>query len=331
MQSRILAATFALITLLSSTPPARADMPGYSGSIAFTEAEKRRHEQGLKAIMETASACLEEDLSRHADFVRRFGISAFYGDNSSFAKKKIKRPDGSTAVVATTDDDKRAHLRRFRLDESLIRQLIPPKACPRGIADCPLLMQPTSCIGLSLKCLGNGFQAAGQGELWQRLYAFTKKNNARGDALQMGLQQLGWQLVYWNPDFSKAREWDREEQARYPGNPKNIWGQHEASLRSVLSSRHKYLYETVDDWSSLVNFGATVPARIQQVPFFVGIAHLGYHVFPGSYGRIIEGHSTRQISDAETLQTSPFSPLMEGGGPRGGPYKTGLVAIPPGY
>ena len=60
-------------------------------------------------------------------------------------------------------------------------------------------------------------------------------------------------------------------------------------------------------------------------------AHLGYHVFPGTYGQIIEGHSTRIVNDPETLQTSPFNPLVLGGGPRGGPYKSGIVAVPPGY
>ena len=70
---------------------------------------------------------------------------------------------------------------------------------------------------------------------------------------------------------------------------------------------------------------------VKNIPFFVGIAHLGYHVFPRSYGQIIEGHSTRQLNDPQALETSPFNPLVKGGGPRGGPYKSGLIAIPPGY
>ena len=104
-----------------------------------------------------------------------------------------------------------------------------------------------------------------------------------------------------------------------------------ARLASVLGPRHKYFWTTVDDWSSLVNFGRSEPELIKKIPFFVGIAHLGYHVFPGTYGQIIEGHSTRIVNDPETLQTSPFNPLVLGGGPRGGPYKSGIVAVPPGY
>lgn len=303
----------------------------YQGSAQITEFDRYQHARALPTIMKTAASCLQEDLNLQNQFIKKFGISAFYGDNSSFAKKTIKNFDGTTSTAFTTDEEKRAMLRSYKLPEFLIEQFVPRSECPNGVRDCPLKMQPTSCIGLALKCLGKGFRAAGQAELWGRIESYTLANGAQGDVLQLALQQLGWQLLYWNPDTSMAREWDLREQQRYPGDPKHIWGQHEDSLRSVMGPRHRYLYSTVDDWYSLVDFGETVPNRIRDVPFFVGIAHLGYHVFPGSYGQIIEGHSTRLVTDKNTLQTSPFSPLMPGGGPRGGPYKSGLVAIPPGY
>jgi hypothetical protein len=315
---------------------ASTSFAGYKGSLNFTAADRARHADGLRVIMDSASACLKAKLDKHNSFIHQFGVSAYYGDNSSFAKKKIIGDDGTEKTVLTTPEEKRQILRSMRVQESLVQQFVPqvqcfkvgddtvPREIPENAAQCKLAMQPTSCIG-------DGFAAAGQQDLWERIANFTQVNGVQGDALQVALQQLGWKIAYWNPDLSAAERWDQQEQEQYPGDPKHIWGRHVETEASVLGPRHKYFWTTVNDWTSLVDFGRTPPAAIQNVPFFVGIAHLGYHVFPGTYGQIIEGHSTRIVNDKDTLQTSPFNPLVMGGGPRGGPYKSGIVAIPPGY
>src|SRR5690606_3860379 len=120
-----------------------------------------------------------------------------------------------------------------------------------------------------------------------------------------------------------------QEKRQHPNNPKKIWGFHAYNWLTV-KKKGKYLYNKVDDISTLVNFGERTPEAIKRVPFFLGIAHMGYHVFPGSYGQIIEGHSTRQLHDPQAVETSPFNPLTDGGGPRG-LYRSGLIAVPPGY
>ena len=89
----------------------------------------------------------------------------------------------------------------------------------------------------------------------------------------------------------------------------------------------------MDDKSLLVGFGTTVPAEFRNVPFFVGVAHTGYHVFPGFAGDIIEAHSTRRLDSIDNLERSAFNPLKAGGGPRWTTtekYRSGLVGIPPG-
>lgn len=276
---------------------------GYQGDVTFTLAEVSNHQRALPRIMEVASGCLKREYDTHTKFFKKWGISPFYGDNSSFAKAS---PSG-----------KREYLRKYgKYSEKQIDFFLKTLA-------------PTSCIGLTLKCLGEGFDAAGEKETWQKLKTFTMQNGVTGGALMVGLQNLGWNLVYWNPDVSKNAAWDEQEKIQYPDNPKKIWGFHEYNWKTVNLKR-KYLYNTVDDVNAYVNFGKGMPKGIEKVPFFVGIAHMGYHVFPGAYGYIIEGHSTRQLNDSQTIEASPFSPLRNGGGPRG-LYRSGLVAIPPGY
>ncbi|MGZ3653637.1 MAG: hypothetical protein ACXWSC_20995 [Bdellovibrionota bacterium] len=322
---------------------ASTSFAGYKGSVSFTDLDRANHLRVLPTIMDTAARCLSADLAKHNAFIKRFGISAFYGDNSSFSRNLVQNPDGTTTKVPTTPEQKRAVLRSMGAQENLVQALVPQKQCftvdenpvpkeiPANKAYCQYAMEPTSCIGLSLKCLGQGFAAAHEDDLWQTILNFTLDNDVQGDALQVALQQLGWKLTYWNPDTTAAARWDQQEQQQYPNDPGHIWGQHVDTLAAVMGPRHKYLFETVDDWTTLVDFGHSEPDAIKRVPFFVGIAHLGYHVFPGTYGQIIEGHSTRQVNDPDSIQTSPFNPLVVGGGPRGGPYKSGLIAIPPGY
>lgn len=326
MKKKILPFLSATAAILALGPTAFA----FNGSLSFNDSEVRQHQSGLPVIMNTASKCLEEDLDRHNLFMRKYGISAFYGENARFATTTETDMFGRKVKRSTTNEEKRDQLRRHGFSENLVQQFVPARSCPNGIKDCPLKMEVSSCIGLALKCLKRGFERAGQGKIWARLRQFTRENDVTGNSLQHGLQLLGWKVVYWNPDTSRARQWDSAEQSRYPGNPKGIWGKHAQTLNLVMS-KHVYGGVRVDDTSSAIEFGRSSPEIFKRMPFFVGIAHQGYHVFPGSFGRIIEAHSTREINDPDELQTSLFSPLVNGGGPRGGPYKSGIVAIPPGY
>lgn len=270
----------------------------FNGQISFTPSEKQRHLQTLDQLMDQSSNCLEGELKTHQDFFRRHGFSMYYGDRSQFARMSWT--------------ERQNHLRSLGKD-------------PRFVE----VMKPTSCIGLALQCLREGFQAADQADLWQRIAAYTRLNNQYGNALQKALQELGWRLVYWNPAPERNEMWDEAEKRRNPTNSDRFWGYH--AYRYLTVNRHnRYYYNFVDDKDWLVGFGTNVPRDFKQVPFFVGTAHTGYHVFPGYFGQVIEGHSTRPLTDFDTIESSPFNPLQNGGGPRG-QYRTGLMAVPPGY
>jgi len=287
-----LTATMALLVGLGSRAHA-----GFQGTIEFTEQEKVAHLSALPVILKEAASCLQQDIEHHQSFYERLGISPFYGDRSAFAKM--------------TPVQKRAHLESLGQDPRILSEL-----------------QPTSCIGLTLKCLGRGFQVGGQQDVWKRLRQYTIDNGVDGTALQNGLQKMGWKILYWNPDVSQNTKWDEMEKAKHVGNRDRFWGFHEENWRAV-TRRNRYYYNTVDDKKTLVNFGAQVPSAIRKVPFFIGTAHMGYHVFPGTFGNIIEAHSTRRLTDAKTLQSAPFNPIG-GGGPTDGEYRSGLILVPPG-
>ena len=173
-----------------------------------------------------------------------------------------------------------------------------------------------------------GFRAPGDPALdsaYQKIYQFARANDLDGSAVIHALQKLGWRVYFWNPTPPQNERWDAEERNwRSKG-----W---HAYRYSTVMNRGNYYYNQVDDKSLLVGFGTTVPSEFKRAPFFIGVAHTGYHVFPGFEGTVIEAHSTRPLSSINNLETSPFNPLGSGGGPRWTPtekYRSGLIALPP--
>ena len=81
-------------------------------------------------------------------------------------------------------------------------------------------------------------------------------------------------------------------------------------------------------FEELVNFNDNEPSYLKNIPFFIGTAHMGYHVFPGSFGVVVEAHSTRAITDSKTIESAPFNPLEENGAPSGR-YRSGMISVPP--
>ena len=268
------------------------------GKISFTAEEKAQHLKDLPTLLDRAAACLVNNVTRNQEFVQRYGISAYYGDQSDFGKLSY--------------EGKKDYLRRLGLSAELLDSI-----------------EPNSCIGLALTCLEAGFTATGQEKLWTRIYAYVDLNGVTGTSLQNALRALGWKVYYWNPDVSYNETEDAAEQASFPGNPRGIWGNH-AENWFTASTKGYYYENEIDDASTLVNFGTSVPEAFTRVPFYVGSAHGGYHVFPGSNGWVVEAHGLKGVDDRKMIEMSPFRPGTQGGGPQGN-YRSGIVAIPPGY
>lgn len=276
----------------------------FKGQISFTETEKAQHIEDINEIGLYTKTCMFKAINKHRRWIKDYGISAFYGDQSSFGKIYYMR-------------DRKKKLQSMGKDPSLAIQ-----------------MEPTSCVGFVLTCLGEGFEKAGQDKLWYRIRRFTKKNQQTGDALIHGLQQLGWTVSYWNPKPSKNKSWDRSEGtfgALFAGS--TFKGQHEAMYNSVMR-RGRYYRNKVDDRKTLVDFNKTTPNKVLEAPFFVGMSHIGFHVFAGGHvtyasgkkaqGILFESHSSRKITDKKTIEMNPFNPLKIRW-----KYKSGLLAFPP--
>lgn len=296
----------------------------WEGSISFTEQEKADHARKVHMITAAAADCLNEKWVDHVEFYHTHkaggrNLSKYYG-NRRYVKgdKPAKRADGAALTPI------RPELRKYGFDPRLEEQLT-----------------SISCVDLARMCLRRGFQQAGQLEYWERIDAFNKLNGNIGPVIQIGLQALGWKQVYWNPDPRQNAEFDKMDKQLNPANKLNYWGYHSYTYNNVKNrnvyyeyKRHGQLFQyIVDDKTTLTGFGTSVPKVFKDVPFFIGFAHLGYHVFVGFKGEVIEAHSVRSLFGFDNLEFNPFNPLA-GGAPMSTSsevYRSGLIAVPPGY
>ncbi len=293
---KTLSRVLGLCALIALSPAAKSQ--DFNGQFTATPREIAQHRNSIEKMGEIVKDCLEQDYYLHLRFYKRHGISAFYGSNSAFSKKST--------------EERRNYLSSLGKDPNLVDQL-----------------RKTSCIGLTEKCYAKAMSETGQAAVWKRIMAFTANNNWDGSAIIEGLRGLGWYVMYWNPDTSKDEALDAQDKAKNPNNTGGTWGYHH--YRYITATRQKKYYKnTIDDSETLVNFGTYPDYVVEQSPMLLGVAHSGYHVFPGVYGVVIEGHSTRDIRDAHTIETSKFNPDANGGAPRGS-YHSGIIALPPGY
>ena len=269
---------------------------GFKDSISFTAGEKTAHVKHLSAIIGAARKYLEDIWKDHNAFYDKNKVSRYYGDRNK---------------AYDTPAQRIAELRQAGVSERLEPEL-----------------RPTSCIGLTLGSLKNGFGAAGDPDLssaWEKIAAYVKANDQDGLALINALQKLDWRIWYWNPDPSMNAAWDIEDGER----PSRGW--HAERYRTVMKSNN-YYFNRVDDKSLLVGFKTAIPKQFLEIPYFVGVAHTGYHVFPGFQGEIIEAHSMRRLDSRDNLEKSQFNPLKLGCGPRwtaSEKYRSGVVCLPP--
>lgn len=266
----------------------------YKGAIDFNSNEKRAHKAGLPTLLANAGQCLKSVQSHQTQFYKNYGITAYYGVGSIFDQ--------------VGEAEKKRMLGQLGLPANLLSQ-----------------MRQVSCVTLAAACLEMGFEAAKQEDIWGKIVVFLKNNNMDGTSLVYALQKLGWKVAYWNPDPSLNEYRDNQEKAADPANTYKYWGYHAYRYQSVMNL-NKYYYNMVDDKKTLVGFRTQVPQAFVNLPYALGIAHTGYHVFSVVRGQVYEGHSGGDLKSKDMVESGTFNPLA-GKSPQG--YYSGLFALPP--
>lgn len=289
----------------------------YQGDLSFTQAEKETHLQSISQLVEESAKCLNRHKEEHLDFYQNHCItdsrghkkclSKFYGERRYSMNRRAHRSDGKKLKY---------------LPREIKREGFPESWASK--------MRSTSCVGLALQCLKEGFQKTNQAQQWERIMTYVRLNHVGGTSLQDALQKIGWKIYYWNPAplesiVEETTKWDQEEKR---------WASKGYHLYRYYRVRNNgtYWYNKVDFKYEMVGFNKTTPSLFYQYPYWIGTANTGYHVFPGSFENVVEAHSTRHFTSIDNLEFSNFNPMAPGGGPRwtkSEKYRSGLIALPP--
>lgn len=367
---------FVLLLLPHAAFAQRASNACFTPDEAITMVQKR------EVFSKAAADCLKKYWDTHTSFYKQNHYSKYFGNrnqslNSADKRKKILllrlwpnfpqtlRADEAAALKsaeALSDFEKYYQQKDPAAFADYQRKIAPLQLDVRA-ADEPggpdalqpntkLSLQNISCVDMARRCLYAGFKAAGMTDTWKKVDTDVVKHDVSGTQMQKALADLGWMILFWNPDPSRNAEFDADDRKAnpLPTTPDPATGKIKKWQGSWGDAAYSYSYVMkhdayplggekpvpVDDKTLLVGFGTTPPAKFKALPFFVGTAHAGYHVFPGFYGRIIEAHSVRALTGFDNLQVSSFNPLDQahGGGPvwtNSEHYKSGIIAVPPGY
>lgn len=270
----------------------------------FSAAEIKKHRDTLATFNDAAADFLDWVMEDHHAFFRKWGVSKYYGN---------RKPEHATRELRIKQ------LQKFGKPTFLVDQQV-----------------ATACVLLAMQALERGFNATGQANVWKKIHNQLKIGQKfYGTDLQLMMQQLGWKIYYWNPDPSKNAQWDAEDKRLNPLKPGKTWnpawGGHALRHAAVMGPKKLYYETKVDNAVRLAGFKEIQPNAFKTVPVFVGIAHAGYHVFPGRRGDVVEAHSMRQMIDPSNVEIAPFNPLASGGAPRWTrveKYRSGLIAVP---
>jgi hypothetical protein len=171
-----------------------------------------------------------------------------------------------------------------------------------------------SCIGWALDVTGAAYREVGLAAPWQRIYAVTVNNGGRGTVLCKELVSDGWSGIYWNPDAAKSADGDAEhtfsaKQARGAGG--KYYG---IPVKGMITD-----YRPSPGGSTIADTSAI--ARLEKVPFWVGCARGGKHVFVGVRGNVSEFHWTAQPGDPDAITQVPLQSFS---------WLSGILCTPPG-
>tara|TARA_B110001454_G_C12723292_1_gene436289 strand:+ start:165 stop:1118 length:954 start_codon:yes stop_codon:yes gene_type:complete len=300
------------ICVLTSQNLFSAEKSPFKGEISFTEAEIEFHKDHIQELISTTVQEQKEFTQKFKQVYDDCGVSLLFGFKSKFSKLNLTQKENFISKIAKC-------------------------AAPPSAQD----LMITSCEMHTHRFLGKGFVASNQVRVYEKLMAFYNANQRTGIALGYALKKLGWKVVYWNTDATQKHP--------TPSDVKKIGATPEDHIYSYyIANKYKTYYHVPVDYL-MVNFNPSKNSSVvknttdltdfYKVPYFIGVPHGGFHVFPGYHGWVNESHSPHEPNNPRNIEEGYFNPPY--GSPKGlnsivdgKPskiyYYSGILLLPPG-
>jgi hypothetical protein len=235
------------------------------------------------AVMGAAGAAsMREATEGHVASIEATGVGRYYGNQSRYA--------------AAAADAREAYLERT---------LKPGAEAPE--------LEQSSCIEYAMEHVGAAYRAAGKGERWAEIRRDVIAGGAKGTDLAQELQKDGWEAVYFNPDTQTPHDGDSE---------------HPYTARLVERGRPYY---GIDVDHQVTDYRPTAGSdtekdlsgveRLEEAPFFFGLARGGQHTFVGAGDTVNEFHWDAEPHDRDAIEERELEDF---------PWLSGVLMVPPG-
>lgn len=285
----------------------------------------------------------------HLESYRAAGIGLFYGDQSVYSAVRKVKPGQKVMNNSERIEYVRRHLRpefskglrtQGAIDSYLTAMVGDQDSEPRAG-----MIQMTNPLLWTYRHLEVAYTTIGRSARWQQIVNTVEAQPNRGLALMKELQKDGWEAVYWNPDLQNPES---------KKSPHGIAAVNAQKFKVFSAAKYKSRKEIpsrgllkIDHL--LLNYRQGAGARerasvsdlekLKTVPFWVGLANFGSHVFVGHHGMISESSSSYAPETPLALQRTSFSSwggslinLPREGAPKApsSSYLSGILMVPPG-
>jgi len=236
---------------------------------------------------EGGKAALNQKMQGHFDAIDKTGVGLYYGDHSSYKSMKPAEREAWIAANKTAGTN-------------------------------PPAPKQSSCIGWAMENVKAAYVAAGKEARWSQIERIVSSQGMKGTDLAKELQKDGWESVYWNPDAK---------------NPDDGNGEHSFSASQVAKGKPYYGIKVDHQVIDYRPSGLAKPGKqpttqnlegikkLEQAPFFFGLAKGGMHTFVGQQGRVNEFHWDRNPDQKDAIEERPLTEF---------PWNSGVIMLPPG-
>lgn len=294
-----------------SDPPALA-IAQWLFSKTGSLAPERDETLSWKKVAELGDKSITDNSNAHKAAIDNTGIGLYYGDHSPFHDAILK---GDRLALRTKID-------AMSMGNWRMGSIEPGSVIIESTSGQAARLKESSCIGWVMENVKAAYEGGGYGERFAEINSRVKDADLRGTVLCEELQKDGWTAIFYCPrtaeDLADSNEREKLGALNMAKAGTRVWkspipGSNGVRCDAVITG---YRGVTPDRNTEMML------EKLENVPFFAGVANGGIHTFVGHKGSVCDFHWTAQPDDKDAMTENPI---------RQWKWDTGLYLVPPGY
>ncbi len=265
-----------------------------------------------KKVAELGDKSITDNSNAHKSAIDTTGVGRYYGDHSPFHDDILRgdRPALQTQLVAMSAGNWR------------MAALDPGSVAIESTSGQSARIRESSCIGWVMQNVEEAYEGAGNGARFAEINRRVKEADLRGTVLCEELQKDGWTAVFYSPrtaeDLARAGEREKLGALNMAKAGSRVWKSPVPESAGVRCDALINGYRGVAPDSET----EVLLEKLENAPFFVGVANGGVHTFVGHTGSVCDFHWKAQPDDKNAMTENPI---------RDWEWDTGIYMVPPGY